>query len=68
MSEHPSPPPVREVEVFCPCGHSAVIFHAWDATPRIKCTECGAAGPITDFLTPHGEQAADATITLVPMG
>jgi hypothetical protein len=65
MSEHPSP--VHEVEVFCICGHAAIIFHAQDAAPRIRCSKCGAAGPITDFLTPRGEQAPDRMITLVPV-
>jgi ribosomal protein S27E len=68
MTEQPSPPPVYEVEVQChQCGHAAIIFHAKDAVPRVRCTECGAAGPASAFLAPHGEREPGSTITLVPL-
>jgi hypothetical protein len=49
-------PVMREMEVYCPCGHRGVVQIARDAMPSLKCSKCGERGLVSEFIRPLGRQ------------
>jgi LSD1 subclass zinc finger protein len=58
-------PEKQQIEVFCfGCGHRAMVRLARGTIPKIKCSVCGTAGPVSDFVRPRGKQISGDVETL----
>jgi hypothetical protein len=47
-------PKLRSLEVYCRCGHRALISISRSAVPTLRCSKCGRRGLVSDFVMPMG--------------